>query len=76
MAPPFPSVSQTIDFGFMFLSSPGGNIGFESEAFKLSDEMIRIMGGSIPSSQFQHFINQGIRTFLAARFWFFIQFYH
>jgi hypothetical protein len=34
-----------IDFGFFLTNSPGGNFGFETAPFKLTKEMIDIMGG-------------------------------
>ena len=34
-----------IDFGFFLTNSPGGNFGFETAPFKLTKEMIDVMGG-------------------------------
>lgn len=34
-----------IDFGFFLTNSPGGNMNFESAPFKLTKEMIDVMGG-------------------------------
>eukprot|EP00727_Mastigamoeba_balamuthi_P003747 m51a1_g1337 putative phosphatidylinositol 4-kinase (1839) ;mRNA; f:312747-319090 len=55
-----------IDFGFLFDISPGGDIGFERAPFKLTEEMMDIMGGHT-SDQFIWFMEQGVRAYLAAR---------
>ena len=56
-----------IDFGFLLGISPGGNLGFETAAFKLTQEMVDVMGGSIDSECFQVFSELSCRAFLLAR---------
>jgi hypothetical protein len=56
-----------IDFGFLLGISPGGNLGFETAAFKLTQEMVDIMGGSVDSEAFQIFSELSCRAFLLAR---------
>ncbi|EFA85243.1 phosphatidylinositol 4-kinase [Heterostelium album PN500] len=57
-----------IDFGFIFDISPGGDmITFEASPFKMSQEMIDIMGGKPNAEQFTWFMEQSVRAFLAAR---------
>jgi len=41
-----------IDFGFMFETSPAKNLRFERANFKLTLEMIKIIGGSKESEPF------------------------
>jgi phosphatidylinositol 4-kinase A len=55
-----------IDYGFILGISPGGNLGFESAAFKLSAEMLELMDG-VDSPVFLQFTDTVIRGFLVAR---------
>lgn len=55
-----------IDYGFILGISPGGNLGFETAAFKLTSEMIELMGG-FKSEAYHTFVQTIIRGFLIAR---------
>lgn len=58
-----------IDFGFFLTSSPGGNFGFESAPFKLTIEMIELMGG-YQGEMYVYFCMLVSKGFLALRKYF------
>ncbi|CAZ86484.1 unnamed protein product [Tuber melanosporum] len=55
-----------IDFGFCFDIAPGG-ITFERAPFKLTTEMISVMGGNTESQSYLRFEELCIKSFLACR---------
>ncbi|CAN0115517.1 unnamed protein product, partial [Ectocarpus sp. 12 AP-2014] len=55
-----------VDFGFMLANSPGGNLGFESAPFKLTQGFLNLMGGT-QSRCFREFRGLCVDTFLALR---------
>ena len=55
-----------IDYGFLLGTSPGGNLGFETAPFKLTTEMVELMGG-LDSDCFQSFIRTFVHGFLSIR---------
>jgi phosphatidylinositol 4-kinase len=55
-----------IDFGFCFDIAPGG-IKFERAPFKLTTEMIAVMGGSQTSQAYRWFEELTVKAFLASR---------
>jgi len=60
-----------IDFGFIFTISPAGNLKFEKPGFKLTEEMVELMGGPTSSvtsySLYRWFQLLVVRGFLACR---------
>ncbi|KAI8369570.1 uncharacterized protein BYT42DRAFT_503440 [Radiomyces spectabilis] len=55
-----------IDFGFIFDIAPGG-ITFESSPFKLTAEMVQVMGGNSEQQSFRQFSELVIKAYLASR---------
>ncbi|CCF58901.1 hypothetical protein KAFR_0F03050 [Kazachstania africana CBS 2517] len=55
-----------IDFGFIFDIVPGG-VKFEAVPFKLTKEMVKVMGGSNQTAAYYDFEELCIKAYLAAR---------
>jgi phosphatidylinositol 4-kinase len=55
-----------IDFGFCFDIAPGG-VKFERAPFKLTSEMVAVMGGSMDHQAFKWFEELCVKAFLASR---------
>ena len=55
-----------IDFGFCFDIAPGG-VRFERAPFKLTSEMVAVMGGSTSSQSYKWFEELCVKAFLASR---------
>lgn len=55
-----------IDFGFLFDIAPGG-VRFERSPFKLTSEMVAVMGGSPSSAPYLRFEELCVKAFLASR---------
>lgn len=55
-----------IDFGFCFDIAPGG-VRFERAPFKLTSEMVAVMGGSTTSQSYKWFQELCVKAFLASR---------
>ena len=55
-----------IDFGFLLGTSPANNMGFEAAPFKLTDEMISLLGGE-DGDKYEQFVGMTVQGFLAAR---------
>lgn len=55
-----------IDFGFCFDIVPGG-VKFEQSPFKLTREMVRVMGGNINTQAYKWFEELCVKCFLACR---------
>jgi phosphatidylinositol kinase/protein kinase (PI-3 family) len=53
-----------IDFGFLLGIAPGGSFSIETAPFKLTTEMVEVLGG-LDSDMFKEFVNVFTRGFMA-----------
>lgn len=56
-----------IDYGFIFSISPAGDMNFEKAAFKLTKEMVEILGGDVRAEAYQLLVHLTVKCFLAVR---------
>lgn len=56
-----------LDFGFILDIAPGG-VNFESSPFKLTTEMIEVMGGKVEMQPYVWFCELCIKAYLAIRY--------
>ncbi|PHJ17765.1 phosphatidylinositol 3-and 4-kinase domain-containing, partial [Cystoisospora suis] len=56
-----------IDFGFIFDISPGHDMHFEKAPFKLTKEMVQLMGGHNRTDAFRRFTDLCVQGYLALR---------
>lgn len=57
---------MTLDFGFIFDIAPGGGL-LEKAPFKLTSEMIQVMGGNSDQQPFKQFSELVVKGYLASR---------
>nr|PIM02918.1 phosphatidylinositol 3- and 4-kinase [Toxoplasma gondii COUG] len=56
-----------IDFGFVFDISPGHDMQFEKAPFKLTREMVQLMGGDSRTEMFRYFTRLCVQGYLVLR---------
>jgi phosphatidylinositol 4-kinase len=64
--PPTTRINDDVDFGFCFDIAPGG-ITFERAPFKLTAEMVSVMGGTTDSQPYLWFEELCVKAFLVCR---------
>lgn len=65
--------SNFLDFGFILSIAPGGGI-LEVSPFKLTTEMVQVMGGDINSPLYREFSEMCVKAYLACRYVFLLKF--
>ena len=59
-------LTHLLDFGFIFDICPGG-VKFELSPFKLTTEMVAILGNDVNSEHYKLFVDLTVKAFLVAR---------